>query len=263
MTKQPWREVVERFVDEHYAAPHGQVRLHVVDQNLSRHLPDPPATVIDVGGGAGTQSIPLARRGYQVTIADPTPEMLQRATEAIAAEPAEVRDRITTIEVGGEEIIEVVGAASFDVVLCHGVIMYVDDPVGFVAGLVELLKPGGIVSILAKNRESFAVRHGFERDWGAALDAFDARREVNRLGFETRGDTVEEVEEMLRRAGAAPLAWYGVRFFTDAWSYHEPVPDDFDQVLRVELRASRSDPYRRLSRLFQVIARRRRGLLPG
>jgi ubiquinone/menaquinone biosynthesis C-methylase UbiE len=29
-------------------------------QQLLEHLPEPPATVLDVGGGAGNQSFPLA-----------------------------------------------------------------------------------------------------------------------------------------------------------------------------------------------------------
>ncbi len=34
---------------------------------LARHLPSAPATVVDVGGGAGIYALPLAAEGYSFT----------------------------------------------------------------------------------------------------------------------------------------------------------------------------------------------------
>ncbi len=45
---------------------------------LIRHLPPPPARVLDVGAGTGSLSLPLARLGYQVTALDISPMMLER-----------------------------------------------------------------------------------------------------------------------------------------------------------------------------------------
>src|SRR6202034_2104296 len=38
---------------------------------LARHLPSPPAVILDVGGGAGAYAFPLARQGYEVHLIDP------------------------------------------------------------------------------------------------------------------------------------------------------------------------------------------------
>jgi SAM-dependent methyltransferase len=45
---------------------------------LRRLLPEPPATVLDVGAGTGFLSLLLAAQGYQVTAADISAEMLSR-----------------------------------------------------------------------------------------------------------------------------------------------------------------------------------------
>jgi len=50
-----------------------------------------PARVADVGGGAGQQAIPLSRRGYEVTIIDPSPKMLAEARQRLVREEAGVR----------------------------------------------------------------------------------------------------------------------------------------------------------------------------
>jgi S-adenosylmethionine-dependent methyltransferase len=74
-----WAPLVERFVDGHYGSLRGRMRTRVIAAHLNAHLPPAPAALVDVGGGAGNQSIPLACDGYEVTIVDPSAAMLARA----------------------------------------------------------------------------------------------------------------------------------------------------------------------------------------
>jgi SAM-dependent methyltransferase len=252
-----WAGLADRFVVDHYASLRGRVRTHVIREHLREHLAPPPLRIVDVGGGAGTQSIPLARDGYDVTIVDPSPAMLERAEQRRAAEDPDVARRVRLVEASGEDAPAALGGQRFGGVLCHGVLMYVDDPAPLVAALCELVVSSGIVSIVAKNVEVMAMRHAHEGDWAAALEAFDNDRQINGLGIDTRGDRVETISEMLATSQVDQIAWYGVRLFTDGWTPDRPANDDADLVLQVELAASRRDPYRRLSRLFHLVGRRR------
>ncbi|MFB7500400.1 class I SAM-dependent methyltransferase [Streptomyces sp. NPDC056161] len=49
---------------------------------LARHLPRPPGTVLDIGGGPGAYALPLADDGYRVTLVDPVPLHVEQATRA-------------------------------------------------------------------------------------------------------------------------------------------------------------------------------------
>lgn len=217
----------------------------------------PPGRVVDVGGGAGNQSVPLAQAGYDVTIVDPSAAMLERAAERLANEPGEVVARVRLIEANGEDAPTALAGEAFDAVLCHGVLLYLDDPEPLVDSLCELVIPGGVVSIVAKNVEVMAIRHAHEGDWAAAIAAFESDRQLNGLGVDTRGDRVEHLSELLARRGVEPVTWYGVRLFTDGWTPEHSANDQEELVLRAELMASQRDPYRRLSRLFHLIGRRR------
>jgi S-adenosylmethionine-dependent methyltransferase len=212
--------------------------------------------VVDVGGGAGNQSIPLAREGYDVTIVDPSPSMLDRAARAIAAEPPEVQGRVNLIEASGEAAPAAVDGRVFGGVLCHGVLMYLDDPEPLVDALCRLAAPNGLVSIVAKNVETMAMRPAHQGDWPATIAAFDADRQINGLGVDTRGDSVDTLGRLLASRGVQPIDWYGVRLFTDGWAADRPEDDPEDLVVEAELMASTRDPYRRLSRLFHLLARR-------
>ena len=94
-------------------------------------------------------------------------------------------------------------------VLCHGVIMYVDDPQPFAAALADLAQPGAIVSLVAKNADVMASRPALEGNWAGALAAFDTDRQINGLGLDTRADTIDGLTAVLAKTGVKRIAWYG------------------------------------------------------
>jgi len=254
-----WAPLAARFARDHYETIRGRVRTHVIDAHLRVHLPPAPAAIVDVGGGAGNQSIPLARRGYLVTIVDPSPAMLAEAESKLAAEPGEVAARVRLVQASASEAHTALDGQRFAGVLSHGVIMYVHDPAPFTAAVAALAEPGGIVSLVAKNAACLAVRPALQGRWEEALEAFDGDRQVNGLGLDTRADTVEGLSALLAGARVELLAWYGVRLFTDGWTSREqPAGEQLGAIYAVELEASRRDPYRRLSRLFHLVGVRRR-----
>jgi len=255
VTEDAWQALADPFVEGAYATVKGAVRTFVLHQQLLRHLAGPPATVLDVGGGAAHQSLPLARLGHRVTVLDPSPAMLAKARQRLSTEPAGVRDRVRLVQATGESAVEAVGGQQFSAVLCHGVLMYQADPEPLVDALCRCAEPGGLVSVMALNAATMAVRPALERRWADALAALDATRETGVLGAPTRGDTVEDLTRLLRRHGVQTQAWYGVWLFTDWMDL--PVEDtDVEAVAELELAASIRDPYRRLSRVFHLVGRR-------
>jgi S-adenosylmethionine-dependent methyltransferase len=256
-----WAGLADLFVDEAYASVKGRVRTYVMHRHLLEHLPEPPATVLDVGGGAGHQSFPLAQAGYEVTLLDPSPAMLAKAEQRLQRLTADARRRVTLLQADGENADEAVKGRRFAAVLCHGVLGYLQQPGPLVSQLCRCAAAGGLVSIMTGNAKAGAVRPALERRWDDALAAFDARTEIGVLGVPGRGDTVEELSQLMQNQGVDPLRWYGVWLFVDwlEFSGAELDPSDSQQVAAtaaVELEASRRDPYRQLSRVFHLLGRK-------
>ena len=257
-----WAGLADQFADATAASVKGMVRTYVLHQQLLEHLPPPPGPVLDVGGGAGHQSFPLARAGYEVTLLDPSAAMLDRARQRLRGLPAAARRRVTLVAADGEHADEAVEGRRFAAVLCHGVLGYLPEPGPLVSQLCRCAAGGGVVSIMTGNARAMAVRPALERRWDDALAAFDARTEIGVLGVPARADTVEELSELLRGHGVEPVRWYGVWLFVDWLEFAgaELDPGDTGQVAAtaaVELEASRRDPYRQLSRVFHLVGRKR------
>ena len=262
MGEDTWAGLADKFVDEAYTSVKGYVRTYVMHQQLVEHLPAPPAAVLDVGGGAGNQSFPLAHAGYEVTLLDPSPAMLDKARQRLQGLPAEVQRRVTIVQADGEAAEEAVGGRRFAAVLCHGVLGYIERPEPVVTQLCRCAAAGGVISIMTANAKTMAVRPALEQRWHDALRSFDTRVETGVLGVPGRADTVEDLSGLLQGEGVDELAWYGVWLFVD-WLEFSGVrldPNDTKQVAAtaaVELEASRRDPYRQLSRVFHLLGRKR------
>lgn len=98
MENDTWSKLADQFVDEAYASVKGRVRTYVIHQQLLDHLPPNPTSILDVGGGAGNQSIPLAQIGYNVTLLDPSSAMLDKARQQLKRMPEETQQRVTIIK---------------------------------------------------------------------------------------------------------------------------------------------------------------------
>jgi SAM-dependent methyltransferase len=141
---------------------------------------------------------------------------------------------------------------SFDVVLCHGVLMYVSEPDPLLAGLARMLAPGGLLSLLVRNADALAMRPGLSWDWAATATAFDSTAYRNRLGLDVRADRLSTLTATLAGIGAPLQSWYGVRVFTDTAPEGAEIPADVASLLAAEERAGRTDPYRSVAALLHL-----------
>ena len=219
-----------------------------------------PARVLDVGCGQGTQALRAARAGHQVIGLDPSAELLGRFEGALAAEPAAVSARVTLVRGAGERAAELV-SGPFDLVMCHGVLMYLDDIEPLLASVARLAAPHGALSLLVRNGLAPAMRAGLLGRWAEAARAFDSRDYVNRLGLAAHAHAPQDVDRVLAPLGWRRAAWFGVRVFTDQRDEPAPPAAELAGLLAAEREAGRRDPYRSVAALLHLVYTREAGPL--
>jgi ubiquinone/menaquinone biosynthesis C-methylase UbiE len=150
---------MESDLDEvvrHYEARHeedrlvgGLAELELVrtQEVLRRHLPAPPARVLDVGGGTGVHAAWLLDDGYDVHLVDLTPGHVDRALGRLEGAGL-------TAEVGDARQLGAADAA-FDAALVLGPLYHLHDRADRVRALTEarrVVRPGGVVGVAAISR---------------------------------------------------------------------------------------------------------------
>ncbi len=128
-----------------------------------------PLDVIDVGGGTGGFAVPLARLGHRVTVVDPSPDALAALQRRAGEAGVEVR----AVQGDAAGLLDVVEAGSADLVLCHGVLEHVDDPVPAAAALAAGLRPGGTLSLLVASRNAVVLARAVAGRFAEARHALD------------------------------------------------------------------------------------------
>ena len=187
-------------------------RTAVVWEALGPVLGRPGLDVLDIGGGTGGFAVRVAGLGHRVTVVDPSPDALA----ALAR-----RAREDGVDVVGQQgdlgsLLELVGPAGADVVLCHGVLEVVDDAAAALATIREVLRPGGRLSLLVAQRHAAVIARAMAGHVAAALAMLDgaepARGTTGRTG---RRFTADEVTGLLAEAGLEVGSVHGIRVFAD------------------------------------------------
>jgi S-adenosylmethionine-dependent methyltransferase len=245
------------------------VRQEMIARQLDRHLGASSARILDVGAGQGTQSIRLARAGHRVVAVEPDRGMRDVFLAALAAEPAEVQDRVTVRAGSLGSLGAVTGGQVYDAVLLLGVLMYLEASEPVIAELAAHVAPGGLLALAARTTTSAVWRPAARQDWRAALAAFDeydrARAEgrdmryLNEIGAPARADDIAALTRTASGCGLALENWYGVRIAVDPEELDPappPDPGELAALLDVEERLGAADPYRQLGQLAHLILRR-------
>ncbi|TIC88653.1 methyltransferase domain-containing protein [Nocardioides sp. GY 10113] len=186
----------------------GSIRTVVVWDVLDAALAGPPREVVDIGGGTGGSAVRLAEAGHRVSVVDPSPDAL--AALARRADDAGVAVAGHQGDVAG--LVDLVGADSADVVLCHGVLEVV-DPAAALAAIRSVLRPGGVLSLLVSQRSAAVLARAMAGHFVQARDLMEgAHPEEGRRGH--RFD-LGDLRDLLAAAGFSVDSVHGIRVFAD------------------------------------------------
>jgi ribonuclease HI/2-polyprenyl-3-methyl-5-hydroxy-6-metoxy-1,4-benzoquinol methylase len=286
--------------DEQWAAwqdePWGRLRYRIVAhvlqgvcRDLQQNTGRTRLRVLDVGGGDGMDAVPLALAGHDVTVLDSSPTLLRRARErarregvslrlveadlaqlgrvvaarqgtALSAQGTGLPAQGTGLPAQGTAVLEQVRAGGYDLVLCHFVLGYCDDPAATVVDLARLVGPVGALSLAAVNPASEVVLSMVRRsDPAAALAALDAPTAHSvTFGAEIRLLSADQVAMMVRDNGFGTTRRFGIRCLTDYMTDDDRKgePEVYGQLEALELAVHDQEPFVAMARMWHLVATR-------
>jgi len=234
---------------QYNASPGGRLRHAVILHHLRAHMPPAPLDVLDVGGGTGELAADLARAGHAVTLLEFAPAMLDAARRHCTGL------NVTFVCAAADQLSQRFDAGSFDLVLCHSLLEFLDDAPALLAHLVRAVRPGGHLSIVVGNRFHSPLRAALlDQDFHRARRGLDDELPAQDLfGLPRRTFYPADVRRMIQAQDVQVLGEYGVRVFTDLLGDRPELTPD---LLALELAASSRMPYSHLARFIQFIAKK-------
>jgi len=245
----------ERYLE----TPEGRLRSDLAFANLQDFLPlpvQPSPCALDLGCGTGATAVRLARLGFRVTLLDSSPAMLEIADRKVKA--AGVADKVVLQEADATRATSLFPSASFDVILCHNLLEYVDDPLAVLCGAARLLRDSSaILSVLVRNRAGEVFK--------AAIQAGDLTAAENNLtaewgreslyGGRVRLFTSDGLQAMMQEASLEVIAERGVRILADYLPPRISRSADYEPIFALERKLTSRPEYAAVARYTQGFAR--------
>jgi len=203
-----------------------------------------PLDVVDVGGGTGGVATALAAKGHQVTVVDPSPDALA-SLERRAAEAGQ-SGRIRGVQGDAADLAQVVGTHRADVVVCHRVLEVVDSPAEALAAMADVLRPGGVLSLLVSQRHALVLTQAL-----AGQIALARRTWADQARFDE-----QHIVQLVEQARFTVLARHGVGAIADhvPESLIEADPQNSAELLALEIAISQDPAFRALAPQLHVFA---------
>jgi len=211
---------------------------------------------LDLGGGTGALGLRFAALGWRVAVVDPSATMLALAAEAARAQ--ELAEHITFHQAVAERAQEHLRPQTFDAAVCHNVLEYVSDPRACVRVLAALVRPGGLVSLVARNRAGEAMR--------AVLKTHDLVEAERALAADTVNESLYggparlfdalAFRELATEAGLKVIAERGVRVVADYLPASlSETEEAYAHLLAFERTLGARPEFAGIARYTQIIAR--------
>jgi S-adenosylmethionine-dependent methyltransferase len=240
--------------------PEGRLRADLTFANLQEFLAAHTRSslrALDIGGGTGATAIRLAQLGIHVTVLDSSAAMLEIARRA--ADNAKVTAEIAMQQGDAAQLAELLPGQSFDVILCHNVLEFCDDPGAVLCAAARTLRdPSSIVSVLVRNQagevlkaalvagDLVAAQNGLTAEWG----------QESLYGGKLRLFMPARLRAMLAEASLAPMAERGVRVLADYLPPQISRTAAYQRIFELERQLGSRADFAAVARYTHTLARR-------
>jgi S-adenosylmethionine-dependent methyltransferase len=208
--------------------------------------------IVDVGAGTSGLAVSIAALGHRVTVVDPSPDALAAARWR-AAEAG-----VTLTDVQGEagDLAALVGEHAADLVICHNVLEYVDEPPAALAAVARVLRPGGTVSVLAANSVSAVLQRALAGKYAEARALLPGGQPAPSAGPSARRFTLPELTALIAGAGLRAGEAHGVRIFAGLLPGAGADPAAAQALRELEDAAATCPPLRDIASRLHLLAYR-------
>lgn len=202
--------------------------------------------ILDFGSGEGITANHFAEKN-DVTAIEPSKEMLSNAW----------KDYEYTQIVGDVNALSAFKNETFDMIICHNVLEYIDDKAAVIKALARVLKKDGIISIVKHNRAGRVMQ------MAVLLDDFEKANEI----LDGKDSTASKFGTIRYYEDNDITKWepqitisdiLGIRTFWDLQQNQQKHGDEAwqEKMLQLELRVSQMQEYKNIAFFHHLLLKK-------
>ncbi len=243
-------ELTEHFAHKIYGGLKGQIRLAVLKRDLSELLANKlRLKVLDIGAGLGQLSLHLAKLGHDCTLTDISSNMLEYAKACADEQSLSCRFVVAPYQeldkhLNGQD-------GQFDVILCHALLEWVENPQELMAVFDQFLAKNGVLSLCFYNPVAPIYRNLIMGNFNYLNNPKPADKGSLTPNHPVAYDTVKSWLK-----DYTIISESGIRVFYDYTTHKRGGLAHSDAVIDMELHYSRLMPYRLMGRYLHILASR-------
>ncbi len=246
--------LAERFERRIHSSLKGNIRQAVIWRDLTEQIPaindNTPLRILDVGAGLGHFSLKLAELGHHVTYNDLSIKMMEKAQARVKA--TNNQHHIEWLNLPYQTLSEQY-RDTFDIVLCHAVLEWLEKPEALIPAIKKLVKKEGYLSLCFYNPAGLVYRNLICGNF-RYLDELESKQSDSGSLTPQNARDVQQVELWLQAAGFMTKSMSGIRVFSDYVLNKRGGHQSTEEVLLKEIEYSNKEPYKRLGRYNHIVA---------
>ncbi len=248
-------DLQERFNKNIYQSDKGRIRLSMLESDLREVIPflqqEHKFTFLDAGCGSAELASILAHDDTQVVLSDISETMLQHAQQLFHKHTTNVSAEFINASI--QQLPELI-KQRFDLVMCHAVLEWMEQPKVAIETLVKFIEPGGYLSLMFFNRNSLIMRQMLNGNL----------KKLKSENFQDKKTTLtpisplepETVYSWLEHEGLTIIRKTGIRVMHDYMAGNVREKRAFEDILEMEKRYSGQEPFRSLGRYIHVVCQK-------
>lgn len=240
--------IATKFDKNIYGTTKGRLRHEMLLHNLESLWPQLPAeaSTLDAGGGTGEFTKEMLKRGHRVLLNDISKDTLEVAQTKLNEFP------LLNLHHGAIQSLP--DTESFDLITCHAVFEWLDNPRQVLAKLMSLLKPGGYLSLSFFNQHANLFGNVLYGNFELIKNGMQQK---NRLRLASHKPLVPQ--DVLLWIGEHPcdvIKKSGIRCFHDYLKDKQQQTSHYEDVKSIELQYADKEPFLWLGKYFHVVIRK-------
>lgn len=245
-------DLLDRFQRNIYDSMKGRIRLAVLKRDFDEFVLCSKLRVLDVGAGHGVWASQLLDQGHSVVLTDISQRMLTAAHQRLSdrADWDQLKGRVDFHRCALQDL-NPLFPDGFDVVCCHAVLEWLEDPQQALSHLSAATRKGGWLSLLFYNLDGLIYKNLLRGNYKKIISE-DFRGTQGGL-TPLNPLRADEVRRWSAEQGYKLLCHSGMRVFHD-YIFNPKVQQMNEELaLQMELQWSRHEAFRGVGRYVHFL----------